>query len=766
MENAFYVEHPYQTRWNRLNIDLILLKPVAIGTLVRPVEQSDCAIAIGQYAGYYQQGACAVAIGEYAGYTSQGADALALAPEAGAFRQGTRAVALGVQAGQSGQQMEAVALGAFAGARNQGSHALALGDQSGQYDQGAYAIALGHLAGQTNQPTKSIVFNAMDTALSTATKSSALYVAPVASGTAGNVLYYDAISKEISYGAPNVTNGSTYSQYLYWDAGTAAWTVGGGTIRLGEGAGFTQQQTSAVALGVMAGYSNQGSYAIAIGREAGKTNQPNNSIVLNATGAALGTVTKSSALYVAPVASGTAGNVLYYDAISKEISYGAPTFTGSLSLQTYTYAYFQARDAVAAKVMFTDCADKDAFYRLRVSEPSTLFEGSTIYDPNPLFFDNDVTANASISGPVNAAMTLAVTAASTTNQYAARQTHFYAHYQPGKSFCAYFSFCFGAAVSGVTRRVGLYDVDNLPNSHLPLNGVVLEQTLLGGLQWRVYQGDGVNYQSAAQSSWNVDPLNGSGPSGITLNPVNNLLGFVDLEWLGVGRVRVGFFFNGVPVVCHAFNNNSFSIPYLNNPFLPIRCEIRKTDTSASTASMRFVCCTIMSEGGFNPVGIIRATTSPTLILSNTQVKSCLAIRLRSGFERAMISPMAFELVSKNMGGNAIAFYSVYLWRPSSASIPSGATWGAVTSTSIAESTPTDLYTQMMGDTAGIRIQLDRGSISARVKTAFQTIPRALSVAQSSVLRDNRDILVFVVDNNNVRNNKEYVGIPTWREING
>jgi len=75
MENAFYVEHPYQTRWNRLNIDLILLKPVAIGTLVRPVEQSDCAIAIGQYAGYYQQGACAVAIGEYAGYTSQGADA-------------------------------------------------------------------------------------------------------------------------------------------------------------------------------------------------------------------------------------------------------------------------------------------------------------------------------------------------------------------------------------------------------------------------------------------------------------------------------------------------------------------------------------------------------------------------------------------------------------------------------------------------------------------------------------------------------------------
>jgi hypothetical protein len=73
---------------------------------------------------------------------------------------------------------------------------------------------------------------------------------------------------------------------------------------------------------------------------------------------------------------------------------------------------------------------------------------------------------------------------------------------------------------------------------------------------------------------------------------------------------------------------------------------------------------------------------------------------------------------------------------------------------------------MMADTPGIRIQLDRGAISARVKTAFQLTPRALAVAQSSVLRTNRDILVFVVDNNSVGNNKDYVGIATWREING
>jgi hypothetical protein len=868
MENAFYVEPPYNTRVQRLGIELILLQPVAIGTLIRPIDQSVCAIAIGQYAGYYEQGECAVAIGEYAGHTSQGDDALALAPKAGAYYQGFRAVALGTQAGQTLQRDDAVAVGAFAGAYNQGSHALALGDQSGHFNQGSYAIAIGHQAGKTNQPEKSVVINATGVALSTVTKSQALYIAPVATGsstdvlyynstskevtyaalpsgsipsgdqpseylfwngstwavgtttirlgrnagqvgqgayaialgyqagmtnqpeksivinatgaaldtvsktqacyvapiasaTSSNLLFYDPLTKEISYGARSswISNGTTYSEYLYWDPDSSTWAVGGGTIRLGAGAGYTQQQTSAIALGLMAGHSNQGSYAIAIGREAGKTNQPEKSIVINATGMALGTVTKSQACYVAPIASGTSSHVLYYDPTSREITYATPTYTGSLSLETKTYAYYQARDAVAAKVMFTDCADKDAFYRLRVSEPNTLFEGSTIYDANMLFFDNDLTANASITGPTGAAMTLSVSAASTANQYAARQTHFYAHYQPGKSLCAYFSFCFGAAVSGITRRVGLYDVNNTL-TNLPLNGVVLEQTL-AGLEWRVYQGDGVNYQSAAQASWNVDPLNGSGPSGITLDPTNNLLGFVDLEWLGVGRVRVGFFVNGVPVICHTFNNSNFTVPYLNNPLLPIRYEIRKTDNSAATATFRTVCCTILSEGGYDPIGINRTFQSPALSLSGNQVKSCLALRLRDAYPRAILSPLSVEIVS-NLGGNAIAFYSVYLWRPSSSSVPSGASWTNIDTYSMAEYTATDLYSQMTADT-GIYTLIEKASVTFTTRTAFSTINNALLIAQSSVNRSNRDIILIVIDNNSTGTNRTYSALFSWKE---
>jgi hypothetical protein len=396
--NAFYIENNLtsEAAWR---LDLIGLEPVAIGTIEPPVFQNDCGIAIGDHAGYWDQGDCAVAIGRRAGSTFQGNHSIAVGSFAGAEDQGEFAVAIGAYAGQTLQPQRSVVinatgaplsevtqsqafyvapireatanrtlyyntttaeisygpgvakdgqfysdylfwdnnelrwevgsekihLGANAGQTNQGSFAVALGYEAGRMNQGSYAIAIGREAGKTDQPEQSIVINATGVALGGVSKTQALYIAPINSGTTSNVLFYDTTTKEVMVGSTNtiVTNGTTYSQYLYWNPDSSAWAVGGGTVRIGEGAGYTQQQTSAVALGLMAGHSNQGSYAIAIGREAGKTDQPEKSIVLNATGAALGTVTKPQALYVAPVSTGTTSNVLYYDTTSKEIMYGA-----------------------------------------------------------------------------------------------------------------------------------------------------------------------------------------------------------------------------------------------------------------------------------------------------------------------------------------------------------------------------------------------------------------------------------------------------------
>lgn len=607
-----------------------------------------------------------------------------------------------------------IAIGILAGNYNQGDCAIAIGEYAGRTSQGADSIAIGTESGKVNQGEQAVSIG---------------------------------------------TGAGTDSQGVY-------------AICVGSDSGRLIQSDQAIAIGMNAGEYSQGTSSIAIGSYAGRTNQPQHSIVINASGDQFD-IDQENALYINPIRNSTGSQLLFYEPSNKEVTY-SDLSSAPLTFETYTYNELQGSNTVLGKMMYTDCADKDAFYRLRVSQPITLFEGSTIYNSNPIFFDNDTSGNVTISGPnSSASMTLTINSGSTLNEYAARQSHYYAHYQPGKSFMAMFSFCFGGMVNGIAKRVGLYDVDN-SNNNTPLNGILLEQTI-NGLSWYIYKGDGTS-QTASQSNWNIDTLDGLGPSSITINPLNNLLGFVDLEWLGVGRVRVGFFINGVPIICNVFNNIQFTVPYINNPYLPIRYEIRRVQNiSTSTTSFTAICCNIMSEGGYEPLGILRSFQSAQLTLSSTNIKYCLALRLKQDSPRSMIQPISIEIVSDLNGGSNIAYYSVYLWRPSSYTIPSSTTWTDM-STSIGgsgslveysnsgQSGVTDLYTQMVNDTQGICVLVERGSVNSISKTSFSNVSDSLLFAQSSVDRRNRDIYLIVIDNNNTGNNHVYTTLFTWKVL--
>lgn len=242
-ENALYTQNTTQLT----SFDLVEMDPVHIGTGEFPVLQSPCAIAIGDHAGYVLQQTCAIAIGHEAGTSNQGQNAIAVGVRAGQYDQSeytiamgyesgsleqstyaiamgyqagegfqaVHAIALGTQAGQLNQSTGGLAIGALAGQSTQGLHAVALGTEAGRTGQGDYSIAIGYRAGQMNQPTKNIILNASGSALSSATKSEALYIAPMQNATAANVLYYNATSKEVSYGAAPSGGGGGEGQLYY-----------------------------------------------------------------------------------------------------------------------------------------------------------------------------------------------------------------------------------------------------------------------------------------------------------------------------------------------------------------------------------------------------------------------------------------------------------------------------------------------------------------------------------------------------------------------
>ena len=78
-----------------------------------------------------------------------------------------------------------------------------------------------------------------------------------------------------------------------------------------------------------------------------------------------------------------------------------------------------------------------------------------------------------------------------------------------------------------------------------------------------------------QSSWNIDKLDGTGPSGYTLDLTKMQMLYLDYSWYGAGFVRWGFRAkNGNLIYCHKqINNNVNTEAYLRSGNLPARYEV-------------------------------------------------------------------------------------------------------------------------------------------------------------------------------------------------
>ena len=231
----------------------------------------------------------------------------------------------------------------------------------------------------------------------------------------------------------------------------------------------------------------------------------------------------------------------------------------------------------------------DAFARWRVSTPTTLFDAVNQYDAGELFWSTAISGAGAVQHLGNEA-SCNLTVGGTLGDRVARQTYEYYRYEPGKSQLAILTATFGAATAGVRKRVGYFDAEN---------GVFFEQTGSGMSVVIRSNVTGVPTDLAyPRNSWNVDKLNGSGPSGLTLLPENSNIYWMDIEWLGVGRVRFGIWSeDGFPIVCHEERNaNIRPTVYMSTAALPLRYEIENT-AGGSAGALRQICSTVQSEGG-------------------------------------------------------------------------------------------------------------------------------------------------------------------------
>ena len=185
---------------------------------------------------------------------------------------------------------------------------------------------------------------------------------------------------------------------------------------------------------------------------------------------------------------------------------------------------------------FFDPAQTDAFGRLRVSNPLTLFDSSHRYKDNNLWEGLLVGTGATIGFSTTEGL-INIGIGTTAGCSAIRETTKVFSYQPGKSLLVLNTFVMNSPKENLRQRVGYFGADN--GMYFQVSGIgstsvsFVERSLSTGTETVV-----------PQTEWNIDKLDGTGISGLTLDISKSQILWMDIEWLGLGTVRVGFVING------------------------------------------------------------------------------------------------------------------------------------------------------------------------------------------------------------------------------
>lgn len=387
-------------------------------------------------------------------------------------------------------------------------------------------------------------------------------------------------------------------------------------------------------------------------------------------------------------------------------------------------------------------AARDAFGRYRISQPQTLFDSKLLVADNPLYWNDQQTSGTATStySATNVSVTIAVN--NLTAGTRVRQTKRRFNYQPGKSQLVFMTFTLGAGAAGITKRLGYYDQNN---------GLFLES--LNGVTSLGVRKNTVDTK-IAQASWNIDTMDGNGPSGIVLDFTKSQILMIDFEWLGVGSVRFGFVIDGIVFYVHQqTHSNRIATVYTANPNQPIRYEISNSGTGPA-ASLECICSSVNAEAGYEAIGTVRTVdrdVTGITTANDANIYSVLAIRLKAAYLSATVLVESFSILSV---GTTTYRYALFL-NPTVAG--AALSWTSVTDSAVEFALP------VVGNllTGGYLLQ---GGYSITTNNNRQANTRAASdfLTIGSTIAGVSDIMVLAIQR--IASADTYYASITYREL--
>ena len=318
-------------------------------------------------------------------------------------------------------------------------------------------------------------------------------------------------------------------------------------------------------------------------------------------------------------------------------------------------------------VQFSDSPALDSFQRLRVSQATTLFDAQQEYGLDTLR-TWDASANGTIAtestngsatsgsnaiGPTvqNTGMT-PVTVSTTNGHYSILQSRQYTRYVPGFGQLIFQTGVFASGSGWTTALV----------HRTSTSGSVVDTAV-------------------AQSAWSIDKFDGTGPSGLILDLTKTQILFTQAQWLGVGRVVMGFGIGGRLYPAHQFRHaNILTVPYTQTFNLPVRYELINTTASESKSrvgyfdsasgfflettravaggSIQMICASVQTEGGTSLRGFPNSASNGVTSIGVTTRRPILSIRPKATYNsRTNRGHIEFETLELTAATNS-AYYEL------------------------------------------------------------------------------------------------------------
>ena len=215
-----------------------------------------------------------------------------------------------------------------------------------------------------------------------------------------------------------------------------------------------------------------------------------------------------------------------------------------------------------------------------------------------------------------------------------RQTRRVQRYLPGRANEATFAVILDGVTAGIRTRVGVFDTYN--GAYFEHDGTdyycVIRRNTAGG----------VVEERTARVDWSDDKMDGTGPSGITINYSNIQMMVIEYEWYGAGQVEWKFVINNNAFSVHKANHaNVHDHTWASYGAFPVRYELTNVTGVTGTHTMSQGSHSFLTEGTTTLLGRQLSISSPLTGYNLATARTfypVLAVRLKSTALNSVVIP--------------------------------------------------------------------------------------------------------------------------------